>query len=570
MRIVASLLFFMLLILGIFFLDKPLVHEITPASFLPQDTLVYVEQQNGARAIKQFVKSKLGKALETINYVQVMQDIESDPLDIDLVEKTLLTLKKLKDDKLVHEILGYKCSIALFAQRSWSGNADTVEQYIKDHLLLISKPHLTAPALEALASLYIADTEMEVVPYGEYTIKRFRVDHDTVSVVFTRDFVLAALEERVLREALDIYASPSASLRANVEFADNKKKFKKSDRLLYFSVEGLQKLAEYGASRVQSARAQAILAELSSLKGVVSVMYGAWRNSATIQDRVFVRLNHSQMDPLVGKMIDTAPSLNDTLPFISKDALLYYWSNTLNVRLLWEMYVSEAGENNGGVANVRNAIQAITGHAIEDLMEMVSSNVSILMKKSARAQFVPIPDLAVMVKLKDPERIGEILHQSLVNHDINIESRKYKEIQYYYWGLYPQESLQPVYAIHRDYLILANTLDILKTIIDTPMNASRLIASAGFKELDPGFQKLNNSVCYVDQATLVTHLEDLFSWAGTMLAIQDRHAAEKSKKIIDEFISPLFLGMAMYEKAATRTYIDGDRIIIESKTRIHK
>jgi hypothetical protein len=102
------------------------------------------------------------------------------------------------------------------------------------------------------------------------------------------------------------------------------------------------------------------------------------------------------------------------------------------------------------------------------------------------------------------------------------------------------------------------------------MNDSRLIASAGFKELDPGFQKLNNSVCYVNQATLVTHLEDLFSWAGTMLAIQDRHAAEKSKKIIDEFISPLFLGMAMYEKSATRTYIEDDRIIIETKTRIHK
>jgi hypothetical protein len=570
MRIVASLLFFMLLILGIFFLERPLEREVSPASFLPQDTLVYIEQQNGVQAVKQFMKSKLGKALGTINYVQVMEDIESDPGDVALVENTLSILKQLKEDKLVHEILGYKCSVALFAQRSWSKNAETVEQYLKDHILLISKPRLTAPALEALMSLYITDAAMDVVPYGEYSIKRFHVHEETISVAFVGDFVLAAMEERVLREAMDMYTSPTESLRTDAEFADNRKKFKKADRMLYFSVEGLQKLTEYGASQAETARAKAVLAELSSLKGVVSITYGAWRKGSTIQDKLFVQLNRATMDPLVGKMIDTAPSLNDTLPFISKDSLLYYWSNTLNVRLLWEMYVAEAGENNLGVANVQNGIQAITGYALEDLMDMVSSNVSILMKKSARAQFVPIPDLALMVKLNDPEKIGEILHQSLLDHDINIERREHKGIQYYYWGLYPQESLQPVYAIHRDYLILANTLDILKTIIDTPMNDSRLIASAGFKELDPGFQKLNNSVCYVNQATLVTHLEDLFSWAGTMLAIQDRHAAEKSKKIIDEFISPLFLGMAMYEKSATRTYIEDDRIIIETKTRIHK
>jgi hypothetical protein len=115
---------------------------------------------------------------------------------------------------------------------------------------------------------------------------------------------------------------------------------------------------------------------------------------------------------------------------------------------------------------------------------------------------------------------------------------------------------------------LANTFDILKSIVDTPITKSRLTAAPGFKELDPGFQTLNNSVCYANQGKLLEHIREFISWAGTILAIQDRHEAEKSKILIDNLINPIFWGMAMYDKSATRTYLKNDRIIIESRTRI--
>lgn len=569
MRIVASLLLMALFMLGIVFLEKQPLEEVVPSSFLPADTLVYAEQKSGVEAIQQFRNSRMGQALASIDFVQVLQEAEMEPAHLAIVDKTLATLRKLQDDRLVQALLGRQCTLALFAQRDWSAKADSVEEFIADHLLLISEPRINTVALDVLTSHYTGNVDISIVPYGEYLIKRFYVNDEVISVVLTDGFILASLEERILREALDLHDKKIGTLKTNTEFQVLTKALGDSERLLYFSVDGLQVLAEYGADHASTPREQAMLSELSSLKGVTALAHGVWRSKELLKNTLLVKLNREKMNSQVKEMIATSPSINDTLPFVARDVLFYYWSNTLSIRLLWEMYVAEAGENDKDIQSVRNTIHDISGYDLKDIMEMISGNVSILVQQSERAQFVPIPDLALLVKLKDSEQLGQVLAQSLQKLDINVQSRTYKNITYYYWGLYPQESLQPVYAIHRNYLIIANTLDILKGIIDTPVNNSGLVTSSEFMTVDPGFQTLNNSVCYIDQASLLRHLSELIGWAGTILAIQDQQAAEKSKILIDNLINPLISGIAMYDKSATRTYLKDDRIVIESQTRIH-
>lgn len=358
------------------------------------------------------------------------------------------------------------------------------------------------------------------------------------------------------------------TLRLDPLFQGVVREMEGAERFFYISVEGSQLLAADIGSLVTAPFEQRLLQKFSKFQGVRAVSYGEWHRNNLMKNRCVVSLNTKTIDEKMREMIGTQPSINDTLPYVARDVLLYYWTNSLDLRLIWGMYLASAGAKSSEVRELEKSVQQLLGYDIKDVIAMINSNFGVMVRANSQDQFVPIPDFAILLKLNDPEGIGKALQRSLKEFAIKLQQGTHKNITYYSWGIDPKESLQPVYAIHRDYLVLANTLDILKTILDTPLNNSRLIATKGFKELDPGFQTLNNSVCYIDQVRLLAHLQEFIGWAGTILAIQDRKAAEKSKALIDRLIDPLFMGMSMYEKTAIRTYVRDNRVYIDSQTRI--
>jgi len=569
MKTVNTLLLVIVFLLGLFVLGRQTYDEVQPSSFLPADILVYFDQKKGGEAIERFLNSRLGRTLRKLDLPDVLRQADTDDRYLQLAEGVLSRLAQLHRDRLVKELLARRCTLAVFGRRDWTVETGNVGDYLKKHLLLISRANENIEQFDALLASYIKDLPVSVAPYGRYTIRRIQVDaENTVSLTYADGMFLAAFEERVLRESLDLHDRQRSTLRHDPGFQNTIKELDGVERLMYFSVAGLQTLTSSIAGQLPDSQQQAVLMGLSSFKGVASVAYGEWRQKKLLKNRCIVRLNPQTMDARVKHLIGTPPSLNDTLPYVAKDVLLYYWSNTLDLKLLWEMYVSEAGAESEEVRSLQQSVREISGYELTELIGMFSSNVGIIVNESVRDKFVPIPDFALLLKLRDAAGVDKAVRQMLGSFGIKVQSGKYKGVRCYTWGIYPQDSLQPVYAIHRNHLILANTMDILKKIIDTPLNNTRLVATKRFRELDPGFQTLNNSVCYLDQARLLAHVQDFVGWAGTMLAIQDRNMAEKSKMLIDKLIDPLFWGLSMYESTATRTYVRDNRIFIEAKTRI--
>lgn len=108
----------------------------------------------------------------------------------------------------------------------------------------------------------------------------------------------------------------------------------------------------------------------------------------------------------------------------------------------------------------------------------------------------------------------------------------------------------------------------LKKVTDGPLQDASLLNSTQLADFNPGFDKPSNTIYYSNQVKLLDSLQDLISWGGTMIALKDRNLAVKSKILIDQLINPIFDGLSMYEKSATRSYTDKDLIIVESKTKI--
>lgn len=568
MKTVNTLLFFTIFLLGVFTLDRDAKKQLSLSAFLPADTLVYFEQKDGREYATRFHNSRLGRALRSIDYLKILQDAGADMRYMQFLDEQLQTLNVLGDDPLLQAMLGKKFGLGLFGHRDWSATADNLTDYLKKHMILISNPLENEVSFDARLAEYLQNRSVTAIHYGRHVIQRIPINSmDAIALAEVDDFVLLSLEERVLRESLDLYDQKKATLNLTPAFLSFTREMEGAERFVYCAVEELQNTAKSLIQLGSTPQQKTFLEEFSSFPGVRDVAYGGWRKKKLLKNRVIIRLNPGTMDERLQKMVATSPSINDSLPYVTNDVLLYYWSNSLELQLLWEMYVSRYGADSSEVLELEQEIRQIFGYDVNNLINMIGSNIGVIVRENRKEQFVPIPDFAILLKLTDADAAGKAIQQALKNLDIKLKKGSHRNIEYFSWGLDPNESLQPVYAIHRNYLILANTLNILRTILDTPINNSRLIATKGFKELDPGFQTLNNSVCYIDQARLLLRLQEFVGWAGTMLAIQDRNAAEKSKALIDNFIDPLFWGMSMYEKSATRTYVKNGRVYIESQIR---
>jgi len=569
MRSINILLFFVIFLSGIFSLKQDAIHEVQPSMFLPADTLVYLEQKSGGEFLARFHNSRLGRVLSSIDLAKVLHEAEVDNSDIELVKNFLSMSAALRDDELFQAILGKRLTLALIGTRDWSPASATITDYLKSHLLLISRPVGKIESLERLAAKYVYGKNVTLVPYGRYTIQRIQISNDeTIATTAIDGRLLAALEERVLREALDLYDTKKGTLRSNPAFVDITRELEGADQLLYCSVQGLQKAAGSLAETVTDPMQLLALHEITSLKGVNRLSYGGTRHNKILKNRVIIRLQPEEMDKRIREMVATAPSINGSLPYAARDVLLYYWSNSLELQPLWGLFQERVGASSDEVVGLQHEIKKLFGYEIGELIDIIGNDVGVMVRESDDELFIPIPDLAMFVKLDDTVKGADAVRKVVKNLDITLKNGRYKNVEYFSWGVDPEESLQPVYMIHREYLVLASTLNMLKTIIDTPLNNTRLVAAKGFRELDPGFQTLNNSVCYIDQARLLRRLQEFVGWAGTMLAIQDRKAAEKSKNLIDNLIDPLFWGLSMYEKSAIRTYVRDGQVYIESQTKL--
>ena len=566
MRIIPVLLLTVLLVMGYFFLAHNTTREISPAAFLPRDTLVYAEQLDGMHALDQLRTSRLGRTVASIDFVKVFREIGTDPAILRQLKATISRLKMLEKNKLVAELLGKRFVLALVAPRKWSRHFISWPHYLREHLLLISKPRVNAAALDMLSSYYSGKVKMTFVPYGKYTIKRIHLPHRTISAAVSDGYILASLQERVLREALDTRdGETGGNLAATPVYHRFSARLAGADRFIYCSIDGLRHLAQTAPSPLGMASVS-----LESLRGFSTAAYGAWRDETLSWDRLLVALDKSKMAPPIRKILSITPVKNSTLQFAGADTLLYYWTNTMNFPDLWEMYREQAGPaDKPSLARLRQKVIDLTGgHGPKEIAQLLGNGVCLVLRRSDRAQFVHLPDVAVLIKLKNPKEVGAILEHVRRQLGITVQSRRYHRIEYHSWGVYSRENLQPVYAVSGKYLILANTMDIFKKIIDSSQGKKELVDSVAFAALDPGFHKANNSVCYIDQAAMADTLQELASWAGTLIAIQDRRTAAKSKILIDQLINPLLSGLAMYDKMATRTYVEDNRMIIESHTEI--
>ena len=229
------------------------------------------------------------------------------------------------------------------------------------------------------------------------------------------------------------------------------------------------------------------------------------------------------------------------------------------------MYASSVIQQQPAALDIlRHELRDSAGVELEDILAMIGREFALIVKDLDR-EGIPLPKVAGVVQLNEPQRFLEIFNTLLKDAEIPVSTKTYKGQEITYWGIAPQQGLQPAYCLLGDKLLLSNSYELVKQLValeGVPQDS--LVQSTSAKAVSGALVKKNNSAAYIDIAHLADAMKDLATWAGTMAVLQGPEAARNAEIVVNQLILPLLDGIAMYTQLGSRSVISEDSIVLES------
>ncbi len=141
----------------------------------------------------------------------------------------------------------------------------------------------------------------------------------------------------------------------------------------------------------------------------------------------------------------------------------------------------------------------------------------------------------------------------LIDHfGVPVRRKKMGQSEVISWGgVAGIGSVLPTLSFGKESIIVSSNREQIKRFLGAEQSRS-LADQESFRLLSGDILKPSHAITYLDVGQTTDMIKEMISWGGTMLAIQDRELARKSKVLIDELINPILDGLAMYSLIGSR------------------
>lgn len=552
--------------LGLFFLFRGHPQQrVEAADCLPADVLFYGEQLEFTKMYQTFLGSRMGRTLTRLDYAGIAADLGWSKSEISEVEGLWAKVSGIVNAPGFDELLGREFAVAVFPAKSFS--AANPAQDLAERLLLVVRPRHNLQVIQFLAPLLSRKIPQSTVQYGSHTITRYQIDEDnTLATATVQGLILAGFEERLVRKSLDYYDDKRDTLSGNPAFQRLREGLRGASLFTYLSLPALSAQGRMIGEEMSVQERGEFFALLDQWDGWGAAAYGAWHEKGVVKDRAEILFDEKILDSRVARLCKVSPAVNTSLPLVPADTLLYYWTNTLNIPLLWELYRGRASEEqeDEGVAILRRELRGSAGVELEEVLAMIGDEFAIIVEDVDR-DGVPLPKAALLIKLKEPQKFQRVFDLLIQNAEIPVNHQRYQDQDITYWGMALQGGLQPAFTRIGEYLLVSNSIDLVKKVVELQEDpAQGLLQSIAMKEVGMGFLEKNNSATYVYIAKLADSLKDLAIWAGGMAVLQGPQRGHQANIVVNQLFLPLLDGVAMYTQLGSRSIIGDDSIILES------
>lgn len=558
--------------------------RVTAADFLPEEVLVTMEQRDLGSLLDDFKGSRLGREVTGVNYAKIAADLGVEQQTVDRINGTRQQLGDFLSSPFFQELFGKEFTFAILPVADIETSSP--DKIAAASFLLISKPSHGADILKLISSFFTRQLDQASSQHGKYTLTRYVLAQDlNLSVAAVEGYVIAALDEGLVRDGLDRVTAKLAgkteggrkTLAQNSEYMRLRQELEGAKFFACVSMPVLYAQAVRLSEILDQPEKEEMQQAITQWQGWGTLAFGAWKESGQIRDKGVVLLHKEKMEPLVAKMCGVKPVENKTLSMVPADVAAYYWTNTLNMNMFWEMFVQEMQGSEEQLKAMEEDVRKAAGMDLARILTIFGPEAAFLLQDVVTDGFIPFPNATVFLKIEKEQDLEKLFQSLFDGMSIPVQTQDYKGVSLNHLDVSFHPSLQPVYALHKGYLILACSVDMVKKIVDLQSNegkndgsGARLVADKSFQQMNNGLHKAltgnNNSVSFIKFASLLQISRKLLNWGGSILSMQDPETARKSKVVIDELIFPLLDGLGMYEGSGSRSVIQDDAIILESIT----
>jgi hypothetical protein len=529
-----------------------------PAALVPDNALLYLEQQKIGGLIDGIKASQFGKAVAAMDIKKIAAGLELDDDQTLKIEQGAETVAALGNDPVIRELCGKSLSLAVLPGES-EVVVDHEKHLLPVQLLLIARPEHKAELLELMSQAFTGEVKEDVIPYGKSEIVQFTVDGTTFFAAVTDGLFVFALNRKTVEATLDLQGNSQGALVALAAFAELKQQLPAVEFLAFSAPENL---AAAMAATVQGERSD------DKLAGLRYSIYGIWKEGTGFKDRTVTLIDRKRLDPLLARILATPPQNNDTLAFVSPEVQIYTWSNALALDAIWESIKKEGGADGPSTESFARRFREVTGSEIEQVLALFEPGVSLLVQKGNANGLIPMPQITLMLKVKDWAPVEKVIEQGAAGLGIRMEEVQYKNTMYRSYNPGLPGNIEAVYGYHGQYLVVGNKRQLLEKIIDAAEDGKEFKQSEEYAALGLDLEHGNNSVGLIRVADIANGAIKLMAWTGAILALQDRNQALRSQVVFDEVIKPLLHGMTTIASVATRSSFADDRITVESTIQI--
>ncbi len=558
-----------LFVIGYFPVDFS--NKLQPELFIDPEVLVVSKNYNFVKRVNNFQKTPLADALDAIDYSLISTVFDRTVIDPEAISRWGRSFDSMLEHPLILEIFGKEFTIALLdAEKT---DFSEKERDLLEAVLVIARPRHHARIIELFSDFIDQDESVSEARYGGYVIKRIPVeDKRTIAVTRVKDLLLMSFSERVLRKSLDFYDHNISLLSEVKDYSRITGQLKNCASITYINVKKSLKTFTKTMNYPDADQLFPSLPDkLRKFSGYEQLIWGTWDNKDYLAQKAVLLFSRDEILPEYRELFTIEPGLSEAFKRINGDTIWYYWTNILRPNALLALYTR--GQNNDPEKSHMRFISEIAetvGLSSEELFSLIENDLLIALENSPEEQFIPIPHLLLALKTNDAEQLLAILEKVTDFYGIPLIRQSINGVGVYLWGgVVPTGDLQPTFCITDDYFVFSSNRKQIREFILAGNGYQSLHSNPEFKLVNNGLTAENNSVNYIDSQKLTVLVKEVLSWIGTMIAIQDREAAKRSKILIDQLLNPLLDGLAMYSTVGMRSYSQENSIIIESKILKH-
>ena len=557
-----------LLLLAILYLFIPVFPDrVSHESFISGDAHIVISQYDLQDRIAELGSSPLGRTIADLRYEVVGREMGLSDDEIRRFLKLKDDIKKNYQNPLVQMLVGKEVSIALLPFSDHEA-LDFVEQ-ITDHLLVISRPSQNARLMDVATWAISSDERIATVRYGTHTITRFSLeDARRLSVARVRDVVVMSLNEKVLRQSLDLYDGDRQGLRESEEYQSKIDHFDGASFVGYFNFAGLPDLVNRAIQESPSDNERLLLIDKEKVEAYQSAIFGAWSEENTIIDKAVISFDPKLLDEQPNSKMLSKAGLPQSFKRVSQDTIIYHWSNQFSPKTILGMLGQDPSLSDATETQFVGELSKITGLTADQLFDLFDNDLTLAVRGINEDQLVPMPRFLLSVKSEDVEKLKKVVDSLIDHYSIPVRRSSLGDTNIISWGgIIGIGSILPTLSFTDDSAIISSNRQQIRNYV-APDGIQSLADLVSFQAMSTALLKPSHSFTYVDFAQTADMLQEMVSWGGTMLALKDKELARKSKVLIDDLINPLLEGLSMYSIIGSRKYLEGNTIILESITKI--